>query len=468
MEDQGFGHIEEETREIVMRYERMRKNNQKSFFDVSEFETIIDYYLELNDVNDAFEAAESASEQHPTASSIQIRKAKVLIDKGRPVDVLKIMRVVEKIEPSNSDVFLVKGAALGMLGDLNGTKKYFDLALSLDESEEFNVLLNITDILNNLNHYKLLTTYLERLIALEPDYSTHLYDLAYTYEKIGDLKSSIKYYKQYLDVEPFSDNAWYNLGLIYNREGMSKKALGAYEYALAINPENFFAIFNMANILSKERRYEEALEAYLHYLEYEAESSEALTYAAECYEKIGEWDKALKMYNEAIEIDPDFSEPWYGIGLLLLHEKPQESIKYFRTAVHLKQDEPDYWYYLSEAYYFCRKLKESFRALIEAVTLNPYFDSAWLKMGMIILAGGYYRHASGLLEKGMKVIGDVHGIRYVLASTYLFSGNKDLFISHLEKALDDSPSYYGFFNTLFPERLIDKRIQKIIKKKIKE
>jgi len=467
MEDQGFGYIEEEMREIVKRYERMRKNNENFFFDVSEFETIIDYYLELNDVNYAFEAAESASAQHPASSSIQIRKAKVLIDKGRPMDALKITRVIEKIEPSNYEVFLIKGAALGMMGDFNSSKKYFDIALSLDETEEINILLNITEILNNLNHYNLLTRYLLRLIELEPDYTNHIYDLAYAYEKLGKNKSSIKYYKKYLDEEPFSDNAWYNLGLIYTKENMRKKALEAYEYAIAINPENFFAIFNMANILSKAGKYKEALEAYLHYLEFEDESSEAMTYAAECYEKTGEREKALKMYNEAIDLDPDFSEPWYGIGLLLLHEKPQESIKYFRKAVTLKTDEPEYWYYLAEAYYYCNNLKESFRSLVQSVNIDPYYDNAWLKMGKIIISGGYYNHAGILLEKGMKVIGDVHGIRYILASTYLFSGNKDMFITHLKKALNDSPGYFRFFRSLFPDKLMDRRIHKLINKNIK-
>ncbi|HDR68768.1 MAG TPA: tetratricopeptide repeat protein [Bacteroidaceae bacterium] len=468
MEDQSFGYIEEEILEIVRRYESMRKNNKNYFFDVAEFETIIDYYLDLNDVTYAYEAAETASKQHPASSSIQLRKAKVLIDKGRPVDVLKITKLIAKIEPSNHEVFLLKGAALGMLGDLNGTRRNFDIALSLDEAEEINILLNITAILNNLNHYALLTNYLERLVELEPDYSMHLYDLAYAYEKLGDIKNSIKYYGKYLDEEPFSDNAWYNLGLLYTREGMIKKALDAYQYSIAVNPDNFFAIFNMANILSKEGRYSEALEAYLHYLEFEEESSEAVSCAAECYGKTGDRKKALKMFNKAIDMDPDYPEPWYGLGLLLLDEKPGESVKYFRKAVTLKDDEPEYWYYLSEAYYKCDRLKDAFRSLLNAVNIDPYYDNAWLKIGKIIIEGGYYRHAGGLLEKGMKVIGDVHGIRYILASTYLFSGNNDMFRTHLEKAIDDSPGYYNFFSSLFPEERMEKRMRKLVRKNVKE
>ncbi|HDZ41953.1 MAG TPA: tetratricopeptide repeat protein [Bacteroidetes bacterium] len=466
MEDQGFGNIEEEILEIVKRYERMRDNNENYFFDVAEFETLIDYYLEINDVNYAFEVAESACQQHPASTSIQVKKAKVLIDKGRPLDVLKITKVIEKIEVSNYEVFLLKGAALGMLGDLNGTRKYFDIALSLDETEQINILINITGILNDLNHYKLLTRYLERLAELEPEDTNHLYDLAFAFEKLGEYKSSIKYYKKYLDMEPFSDNAWYNLGLLYTREGMMKKALDAYEFSVAVNPDNFFAIFNMANILSKEGKYREALEAYHHYLEYEDESSEAMTYAAECYEKTGDRTRAFKMYNDAIDLDPDFSEPWYGLGLLMMDEKPEESIKYLSKAVSLKDDEYEYWYYLSEAYYNCHRIKEAFRSLIKSVNINPYYDLAWLKIGKIIIEGGYYTHASGILEKGMKVIGDVHGIRYILASTYLYSGDKVSFRLHFEKAMNESPSLFGFYRPLFPDNMIDRKIHKLIKKNI--
>lgn len=467
MEDQGFGNIEEEILEIVKRYERMRNNNENYFFDVAEFETLIDYYLETSDVSYAYEVAESACQQHPTSTSIQIKKAKVLIDKGRPLDVLKIIKLIEKIEASNYEVFLLKGAALGMLGDLNGTRKYFDTALSIDENEEINILLNITGILNDLNHYKLLTHYLERLSRLEPDDVNHLYDLAFAYEKLGDYKSSIKYYRKYLDMEPFSDNAWYNLGLLYTREGMMKKALDAYEFSIAINPDNFFAIFNMANILSKEGKYGEALEAYHHYLEFEEESSEAITYAAECYGKLGDRTRAFKMYNEAIDLDPDFSEPWYGLGLLSLDDKPAESIKYFRKAVSLKSDDCEYWFYLAEAYFKCKRVKDSFRSLIEALNIDPYHDPTWLRLGLLIIEGAYYKHAVRILEKGMKVIGDVHGIRYILASTYLFSGDMSSFRSHIVKALDESPALFDYYRSLFPDNMVDKKTLKLIKRNIK-
>jgi len=86
----------------------MKKNNENYFFDVIEFETIIDYYIESNNSIKAFEAATLASEQHPNSVSIQLRKARVLLDKGRAVEALRLLKRLESIEPGNHEIYYSK------------------------------------------------------------------------------------------------------------------------------------------------------------------------------------------------------------------------------------------------------------------------------------------------------------------------------------------------------------------------
>ncbi len=159
------------------------------------------------------------------------------------------LKKLENIEPGNHEIYIAKGTALGMLGDIQGAKKMFDYALTLDSDDAENILFSITSVLQNLNYYEHLIPYLKKLIEMEPDFNAHLYDLAYAYEKIEDFENSIIYYLKYLEEEPFSDSAWYNLGIIYNKQEKYEKALEAYDYALAINSQNTFAIFNKGNIL---------------------------------------------------------------------------------------------------------------------------------------------------------------------------------------------------------------------------
>ncbi|HBZ21363.1 MAG TPA: hypothetical protein DEO60_09550, partial [Bacteroidales bacterium] len=195
MEDDKFSFLyEEELKKAVQKFERMKKNNENYFFDVIEFESIIDYYIECNNSIKAFEAATLATEQHPNSVSIQLRKARVLLDKGRAVEALRILKKLENIEPGNHEVYVAKGTALGILGDIQGAKKMFDFALTLDSDDTGNILFSITSVLQNLNYYEYLIPYLQKLISLEPDFYAHLYDLAYAYEKTGDFENSISFY----------------------------------------------------------------------------------------------------------------------------------------------------------------------------------------------------------------------------------------------------------------------------------
>ena len=46
VEDKYKYSLEEELRQVVLKFERMERNKEKYFFDVFEFESLIDYYIE--------------------------------------------------------------------------------------------------------------------------------------------------------------------------------------------------------------------------------------------------------------------------------------------------------------------------------------------------------------------------------------------------------------------------------------
>jgi tetratricopeptide (TPR) repeat protein len=464
MEDDKYGFsYEDEVKHAVQKFERMRKNNENYFFDVIEFETIIDFYIESNNSIKAFEAATLASEQHPNSVSIQLRKARVLLDKGRAVEALRLLKNLESIEPGNHEIYIAKGTAYGMLGDIQGAKKMFDFSLTLDTEDVENILFAITSVLQNLNYYEHLIPYMEKLIEMEPEFKAHLYDLAYAYEKIENYEDSIKYYLKYLDEEPFSDSAWYNLGIIYNKLESYDKAMEAYDYALAINSQNTFAIFNKGNILSNLERYSDAIPVYHEYLENEPDSFEAMTYLAECYEKIGEVIIARKYYQEAIELAPEFADPWFGLGVIELNTgNTNDSLIFFRKAVRLDDENPEIWYLLGKAHYSKGEKKAALRCFREALKLDSYYDEVWADLGSIILKDDLAAKALPYLERAYKVTGDVPGINYLLASFYLHSGNKEKAFRHLSIALNLDKELFSDFENIFPPELYNRKIKKLL------
>jgi tetratricopeptide (TPR) repeat protein len=465
MEEDKFGYpYEEEVKQAVQKFERMRRNNENYFFDVIEFESIIDYYIESNNPAQAFEAASMATEQHPHSVSIQLRKAKVLLDKGRAVETLRILKKLEHIEPGNHEIYVAKGTAMGMLGDIQGARKMFDYALSLDSDDIENILFAIVSVLQNLNYYEQLIPYLIQLMEREPNFNAHLYDLAYAYEKTEDYANSISFYLRYLEAEPFSDSAWYNLGIIYNKLEQSENAMEAYDYALAINSENTFALFNKANILSNLDRYAEAIPVYHEYLENEPDSFESMTYLAECYERCDNLTLAKKYYHDAIDLAPEFADPWFGLGVIELNSgNADDSLIYFRKAVRLDDENPEFWYLLGKAHYVKSEIKSSLSCFREALKLDIYYDDVWIDLGRILLKENLSGKAIPYLEHAYKVTGDVPGINYIMASLYLHTGAADKAFRHISLAVDIDKDIFKEYSELFPPALLTRKIARLLK-----
>lgn len=465
MEEERYGmSFEDEVKHAVQKFERMTSNNESYFFDVNEFESIIDYYIESNNSARAYEAAALATKQHPNSVSIQLRKAKVLLDKGRAVETLRILKKLESIEPGNHEIYVAKGTAMGMLGDIQGARKMFDYALTLDSDETSNILFSIVSVLQNLNYYEQLIPYLRQLIAMEPDYKSHLYDLAYAYEKTEDFPNSIACYQKYLEEDPFSDSAWYNLGIIYNKLDQPEKALEAYDFALAINAQNSFALFNKGNILSNLERYSEAIPVYHEYLENEPENFEAMNYLGECYEKTGDYSLAKKYYNESIELAPEYAEPWFGLGILELNAgNPSDSLIFFRKAVRLDDESPEYWFLLGKAHYALGEIKDSLACFREALKLDPYYDEVWYDLGRIIRTENLTSRAVSYLENAYKATGDVPGINYLLASFCLQNGNPEKAYDHMSLAIEIDRELFNDFRDFFPESLMTRKFIRLLK-----
>jgi len=469
MEEEKYGYVHDsETEEVILRFENMKKNNEPCYFDVIELEVIIDYYLEGNNPLNAYEAMAFACELHPNSVPIQIRKARVLLEKGRALEALAIVRRVEHIEPGNYEILICKGTALAMLGDLSGAQKSFETAIKSDAEDEETILYSITSVLQNLNYYEQMIPYLHRLSELEPDFPAHIYDLAYAYEKKGHFEKSIEFYCRYLEEEPNSDSAWYNLGIIYNKTGDYDNALEAYDYALAINPANTFALFNKANILSNLEKYGEAMDVYREFVEEEPESLEGLTYLAECYDKTGNEELARKYYFEAIELTPEFPDPWFGLGLLALNrDKASESIPFLEKAVLLDENNADYWFTLGKANIMLNNFKKALKCFRKTLRIDVYFDDAWIETGLIIMMTDAHKRALPFLREARKTSGEVPGIYFLLASCMLHTGKIKDAGKFLAKAADLDPELCSDYAVLFPEGLMNNEMTLLLNGKTK-
>jgi len=450
----------------IRRFEDMIKKKAQYFFDVYEFEEIINYYIETNNFNRAVSAAEYGYRIYPDSTVIQLKIAHLLIDRGKAAESIGILNRIEKIEQSNYEVYILKGSAYNLLGKTSEAREHFDKAVSLShEDNKDTILYNIGVTFEQQCNYKAAIQYFLESYELDPDNFTILYDLAFCYEQLDENKKSIYYYDKYLDQEPYSDIAWFNLGAVYNKVEDFEKSLEAYDFVIAINEKYSSAYFNKANTLSNLERYKEALPEYLEYLKFEEDHVMTHCYIGECYEKLTLYEESLYFFQKAVALDPNCAEAWFGKGIVKMHlENYDESLSYIIRALELNEDNTEYLYAQGLVYMRQKDHKNGIKIFKHLVELESTDYDAWLNYSELLLITGKLDQAIEVLRKANDLNLNNANINFRLASYMFLQNNMDLGFSYLEKALfidaDAIEDLYDFY----PEAALNETISAIINK----
>lgn len=426
----------EDDHSLVKRYEKMRREKTRSFFDVHEFENIIDYYLEMNRLVKASIAVKCGLTQHPGSVSIQIRKANLLIDKGKYQQALNLLSRFSVIEPSNYEIFISIGTALNLLGKTSNAIRNFDHALSLDPDDKDEVASLIGFSLQEEGSFDKAVRYFKMAYELNPSRKSYLYEMAFCYDQLGNTKEAILSYEEFLNYRPFNDLGWYNLGVAYSRAENLKNALDAFDYAIALNESNSSAIFNKANILVSMKKYETAIETFKEFLQLENDDLKGLLYLAECYENLGDEQMALHYYSKARKVDPESPELLFGMGMLeLKKDNLKDSREYFRKALTFDNENPDFWYALAKTYELQNNKLNAIETVLKAIHFDSYEKDYWLLAARLYSETGALNESVKALKRSLTFLPDEPSIQYQLAIYYFLSNKSSKAYTHFEKGL---------------------------------
>ena len=455
----------EDVMESIRRYEHMMEKNARYFFDVHEFEEIISYYIDINDVSKAVAAADYANRIHPASTAIQLKIAQILVDSGKAPQAVEILENLERIEESNYEVYVLQGTAYNVLGDIIKAKKYFDKALILTPDNKDEILCNIGISFEERGHYKIAIPYFLESYSIDNENVAILYDLAFCYDKINEYSKSMHYYEKYLDEDPFSDNAWFNLGTVYNNVQQFEKALEAYEYAIAINEEYGSAYYNKANVLSNLERYNEALLDYLEFLKIEENHVMTHCYIGECYEKLHRFDEGLEYFKTAVALDNDCADAWFGIGIIKMHQNlNDESLMYIQKSLTYCEENTEYLYALGLVYMRTNDKENAMKTFKLVTELDPTDSDSWLNLSELLLEEEKLEDALNTLKESYDENFNNAFINSRLAAYHFLTGNVDKGCIYLEQSLVIDPLSIDDLYEFFPNALKNITISEVIKK----
>ena len=453
----------EEFQVLLRKYEDMRSGTQSIFFDVEEFEQIIDYYLDDFQYDEASEAAQLGKKQHPTSVEIMYKFIHIYIEQGKPKKALSLLEEIPVWEESNPELFFLKGTALCMLGKLKEAEARFDRALEISTEDTFEALLNISIAFENVRHFELAIKYLSQAHKQQPENLSVLYDLGYFYERLHRFDDSLKFYQRYLDLDPYSDNVWYNVGIVYHKLEKYEKAVEAYDFSIAINHDYASAHFNKASVWVNAGRFERAIETYREFLEVEPENTQAYCYMGDCYEQMDQLDNSLNAFKKVIELDNTDPEGWFGAGMIYHRQGMyQEAITYILKAIEFENNNLDYWINLGYANEDAGLTEEAAKCYGYVTRVDTGDLDGWTALTGLLMKEGLYEKALDFLREAYVHHQKEAGIKIKMAVCHLKLEETDLAKKFLKEALELNNSLITEFGYYFPEGTYGPDIERII------
>ena len=453
---------EEYTSEALKEFKDSLITGRKKYFDVSDFEGIIEQLMDEGDMNTSEVAALQGLQIHPDSVGLKLKYGQVLLNKGRYEQAMQYISLAEQTEANNPDIHLIKGSAWLILGEDRAAEKSFGKAVKTAGSEEDDILFHIGEAYVQAGEVKKAVTFFEKALQKNPLNETALYELGFFSDMRGDFKKSIEYYNRYLDIDPFNYSTWFNLGITYNKAGKYKKAVVAYEFSLALNEDFHQAYFNIGNANANAGSYSKAIKNYRDFLEFEPENDDAYCYIGECYLNLQDYNRAEKYYQEAIKLNKENDSAWFGAGLVMwVEQKFTESAVFINKALKYDSSNPEYWLTLAKVYNDNNRPKEAEKALKRAAKLDPGNSEIWLTSAEVYLKFGELGNALTIMETAVGKNDDVH-LNYRLVGLLLESKREEEALQWLQKSIQQDFRKINVLFDYYPKASKNKQLTKII------
>ena len=437
--------------DTVRRYERMLAQNEAAFFDLEEFETIIDHYVTTAAFEQAQQACEAALSQYPFSTELLIDRAQISAMRGDYAEAERQITSVADRDPDNADVAVTRGIIATQRGSFEDAVRHFQSALDRNPDRE-DIHFNLGLAYQSWQKYKSAARHYKQSLRLHPDNETTVQELLNCLEISDRLEEHEKFFLRFTDDDPYSAIAWYNLGQYYYRYEKYAQAAAAFDYAIVIDAEFYDAHHWLADTLVCQQEYLKAIAEFeLSYPTGEP-TAEAYCNIGECHEKLREWEKARQFYRKALEIDPNMDEAWFGQGVLLQEqERPYEALHFFRKAVELYGDSGEYWAALGAAENQVGNVVSALEAYEKATEVAPEDATGWVSWSAVLYEQGHYEEAIDLLGHAVELHPHEAHFHYMRCAYQLAAGRLREAYQELETALALNYEQHKLLFDYFPE-----------------
>lgn len=453
---------EEDDHFSLLKFESMLKTNKVLFFDSSEFENIIHYYLEEGKINLAKKALKLGLTQHPTSVDLRLFQVEIYVFEEKLELAEKLINELQSIEHFNEEIHIQKANILSKKGCHQEAVKELEIALEMteDEADIYSMLGMEYLFVENFEQAK---TCFEKCLGIDPEDFSALYNIVYCFEFLEKPDEAIRFLNGFIEKNPYSEIAWHQLGRQYASIGMLHEAIRAYDFANLID-ENFTgAYLEKGKVLEELKRYREAVQNYKVTLSLDDPSSFALLSIGRCYEQINKPKLAIRYYNEAVHIDPLLDKGWKAIAKFhIKYKNYPKALDAIQKAINLDGENSHYWKLTARVHTVLAQYEQAVEAYAKSISLGDYKLSTWTELADLLIRVDEPEFALEQLLLAEPLFPNKSKISYRLAGLYFMFNNEEKAEFYILKSLALNPVNLSIVKSNFPDFFKSLKLSQIL------
>ncbi len=464
MREQPFHSNKEEMRELVRQFQNLKAGRSHSFLDEESFEKIIDYFDEVEDLQQALEAAELGTEHFPYSSGLQIKKADLLIATRRYQEALDILGHAELLDSNDINLYILKTDAYLALDQQEKAVVLLENALKLFEGEEkLELLFELADVYDDYEEFDKIFDCLKLILEQDPNNEEALYKVCFWTDFTGRNEESIQLHQHIIDEYPYSELAWFNLAAAYQGLKLYEKAIDAYKYAVAIDEKFDYAYRNMGDAFIRLRKYKDAIEALEKVLELSRPEDVIYEAIGHCYDRLKNYAQARFYYRKASHLNLEDSKLYYKIACTYINEGQwTTAVKQLETALQMQRQQPEYNLAMGECKMQLGEFKDAIQYFSIVVRQRPRNVSSWEALIRCLYLGEFYDEALEQVKAALKATESKPLFYFYLSAVHFAMGKSKEGLQQLEKAMSKAPRLLKKLVELNPSILQNQQVVDIV------
>ena len=435
----------------LSKFESMLKTNKVYFFDSSEFEEIIHYYLDNGRHALAKKAVKLGLEQHPSSTLLRLLEVELFIFDEKFQEAGKLLNELEAIEPTNQEVHIQRAAILSKNDKHEDAIESLKIALNFtDDIADVSSLLAMEYLY--LDDFYLARIHFEKCLELDIEDYSSLYNIIYCYDMDEKHAEAVLYLRDYLDINPYCEVAWHQLGRQHKFLEQFEEALKAFDYAVLIDDSFIGGYLEKAKILEILEKYEEAIENYSISLELDDPTAYVYHRIGSCYRYLNKLKKSAEFYKKAVNEDPLLDKAWMSLSdVYALKEDYSKALYYMKKVLSIDEFNSFYWRKYAEINIKLSLFEEATVAFKRCLSLDDKSLEIWLALSDVQYYLGDYKEPLGILVKAKKYFSDSAEIEYRLFGVFLQIGDRDAGLLHLKNALAIDFDFSEIMKEMYPD-----------------